>query len=759
MSIIQSEKIVLEQANGTPVALVVTGDEFYARHETMDGFTVVYDETKGLYCYAQLISGRFRSSGIPTHKRPPVGTRRHLQESPEVRSAKFENRFRTLYPGEGIVPGAGGVNFTLGPNNGLLAGRRVSDGNVLGMTILVEFQDLRIDMRIDDVKAMLNDDNFIANGNHCSVRTYFREVSNGKLDYRNRVVGPVRLSHDRRYYETHPLQREALQAAITGFNLNLAEFDSRNEGVVDAVSFLYAGRTVYGINGDTSRPSDLWPHNSEMSFQHNGIRTNYYMLTSLGRSSLDLSIGTFCHESGHLLCRFPDLYDYGRRDDDFTESAGLASYCLMSSGNHNNYGRTPAPICSYLRDLVGWPDLVVSLNEAGKRGIAHGDYAKVYKYVTDTPNEYFLLENRSRLGLDAHLPASGLAVFHCDTEGSNEWQQGSTDRHYQCALLQADGRRDLENDRRGDATDLFAGIPGIALSNTTLPSSREWDGSDSGFILREISVPGAEMFFGVGLAPTHPAEGAVTGESAPDLLIPDNAPEGMRDTIPMTGEGTITSLTVGVDIIHTYQGDLSLDLYSPRGTRIVLYAQHNQPGHDLVKTFVSTDHEELYRLHGESFAGNWLLHIKDLEAYNMGRLNAWEIEIHYQSAEQSIEKESTPELKIPDNNPVGLDDRIQIDARGRVRNIEVLLDVTHTFIRDLRVELVAPSGHSVFLHDREGGGSRNIHRTYDQVNHPRLETLMDLPVQGAWTLNIKDLEGWDTGILNHWSLKLTYERD
>ena len=83
-----------------------------------------------------------------------------------------------------------------------------------------------------------------------------------KLTYRNRVVGPVRLSHSRRYYETTPLMREALAIAISEFNLDLSDFDSRGDQIVDAVSFMYAGRTVYGVNGNNSNPSYLWPHSS-----------------------------------------------------------------------------------------------------------------------------------------------------------------------------------------------------------------------------------------------------------------------------------------------------------------------------------------------------------------------------------------------------------------------------------------------------------------------------------------------------------------
>src|SRR4029453_2913796 len=209
-------------------------------------------------------------------------------------------------------------------------------------------------------------------------------------------------------------------------------------------------------------------------------------LTSMGRTSHELSIGTFCHENGHLLCRFPDMYDYGERDGDNVESAGIGAYCLMGSGNHLNFGRTPSPVCGYLRDLAAWCDTVISLNEPGEREreAKHGDYSTLIKMPTDKPNEYFVVENRSKLGLDGSLPSSGLAVYHCDRLGSNELQEGSPTRHYQCALLQADGHLDLEHDvNQGDGSDLFGATAGVAVSNVTQPSSRRWDGADSGLII------------------------------------------------------------------------------------------------------------------------------------------------------------------------------------------------------------------------------------------------------------------------------------
>jgi hypothetical protein len=144
------------------------------------------------------------------------------------------------------------------------------------------------------------------------------------------------------------------------------------------------------------------------------------------------------------------------------------------------------------------------------------------KFESNRPNEYFIVENRSKLGLDGFLPSSGLAVYHCDTLGSNEFQEATSQRHYQCALLQADGLRDLEtNANQGDGTDLFSAVSGVAVSNLTNPSSRWWDGSDSGLVIADVEVPDAQIGFRVGAAPSA---GGIRGENTTAVTIPDMCP-------------------------------------------------------------------------------------------------------------------------------------------------------------------------------------------------------------------------------------------
>jgi hypothetical protein len=247
---------------------------------------------------------------------------------------------------------------------------------------------------------------------------------------------------------------------------------------------MYAGETLYA--------GWLWPHNSSMQIQIADVSSFFYTVVSNGSAS----IGTICHEAGHMLCRFPDLYDYGGRDGDFDDSSGLGAYCLMSTGNHQNKGRTPSPICVYLRDLVGWTKRV-SLNRSGTFYAKSGDFTTALRYdLDDQEDEYFLIENRYAKGNDEYLPASGLAIYHCDITGSNELEEGLPGRHYQCALLQADGRMDLEkNVNNGDPLDLFRESHGTTLSYDTNPSSRRWDKSDSGFVIEDVSAPGEEITF------------------------------------------------------------------------------------------------------------------------------------------------------------------------------------------------------------------------------------------------------------------------
>jgi subtilisin-like proprotein convertase family protein len=426
----------------------------------------------------------------------------------------------------------------------------------------------------------------------------------------------------------------------------------------------------------------------------------------------------------------------------------------MGSGNHLDSGRTPAPVCAYLRDLVGWCDTEIVLNTASDVLAVHGDYDTVLKYRSATPNEYFIVENRAKLGLDKHLPSSGLAIYHCDTLGSNEFQQGTGQRHYQCALLQADGLTDLEhNVNQGDGNDLFAAVNGVVASHATNPSTRLWSGADSGLVIADVSVPDVRIGFRIGAAPAAPL---VHAENTVAMPIPDNNPAGISSRIHIAAAGRVSRVAVGIDIQHSYIGDLQVTLASPGGVKVVLHQRAGGSRDDLSLRLDSASVAALAALVGQPAGGDWLLLVSDHEGQDVGTLQRWSLDLTVEAAAGgSTRGEATPRLAIPDNNPAGVSSSIAIGRAGSVRQLKVAVDITHTYIGDLRIELASPGGRSVVLHAQLGGGDDNLVVSYDSAAPlSPLAQLAGQPMQGDWTLRVVDTAAIDTGTLNHWSLEI-----
>lgn len=377
------------------------------------------------------------------------------------------------------------------------------------------------------------------------------------------------------------------------------------------------------------------------------------------------------------------------------------------------------------------------------------------KFSTDKANEYFIVENRTKLGLDSHLPSSGLAILHCDTLGSNEWQEGTRNEHYQCALLQADGHLDLENNRNaGDETDLFKAKAGVVLSNTTTPSSREWDGTDSGFLISDITAPDDTIDFSVG---SGTPSNIVHAETSPNIVIPDNDANGISSVLPIAANGEVTSVSVKVEIVHSWISDLKITLQSPSGKEVVLHDHKGRDGDDIFRTWTSDDFAKLQQLHGENVRGDWTLRVVDKASLDVGRLLHWELDVGIAAQTSGvIEDQVEPKLAIPDFNTAGIVSTMPLPQAGTVKDIVVGVDIEHTYTGDLQVELVAPSGFSVRLHDKEGAWRANINRTYDVGSTRNLQGLVGESIPGDWQLRVRNLARRDEGKLNAWSMKIWY---
>jgi subtilisin-like proprotein convertase family protein len=91
-----------------------------------------------------------------------------------------------------------------------------------------------------------------------------------------------------------------------------------------------------------------------------------------------------------------------------------------------------------------------------------------------------------------------------------------------------------------------------------------------------------------------------------------------------------------------------------------------------------------------------------------------------------------------------------------IYEVNVYVDITHTYINDLTVTLVSPSGTPVVLHNRSGGSSDNIVGWYDSElgSAEPLSRMNGEHSTGTWTLKINDGVPYNTGALNNWSLEV-----
>jgi subtilisin-like proprotein convertase family protein len=242
----------------------------------------------------------------------------------------------------------------------------------------------------------------------------------------------------------------------------------------------------------------------------------------------------------------------------------------------------------------------------------------------------------------------------------------------------------------------------------------------------------------------------------PALGIPDNDPAGVRSTIQFGDEAAISSVKVTVDITHTFIGDLRLTLTGPHGTPVVLHNKNGGSANDIRRAFDSAQTRALSALVGQSLKGDWTLHVQDFAAVDEGRLNRWELEIEGQP-DALVELEEAPGTTIPDNKETGIERTLTAPSAGRVKEVEAAVEITHTYVGDLLVELVSPTGTIIRLHEGTGGTADNLIKTYIRATTPRLQDLHGQTIQGAWRLKVSDRVAREVGKLNRWALKFTRE--
>jgi aminopeptidase S len=108
-------------------------------------------------------------------------------------------------------------------------------------------------------------------------------------------------------------------------------------------------------------------------------------------------------------------------------------------------------------------------------------------------------------------------------------------------------------------------------------------------------------------------------ENPADVAIPDLSTVESPITVAGVPGNAPATLGVGVDIRHTYRGDLVVDLVAPDGS---VYNLHNRAGgsaDDLVATFTVNASTEVAN-------GTWRLRVRDAASADTGTINAWSLQ-------------------------------------------------------------------------------------------------------------------------------------
>lgn len=471
------------------------GNQFYAVFETLDGFTIVQNPADGYYEYAKLSDDKndLVPSGVRVSEvsRRPTGLPQHLRIRHETTQRKAQQvlmqlggqpRWLTRWQQRQAQTRQA---LMAGPLGAPPTGHTV--GSYVGLCLLVQFPDVSGAIPQNQVDNFCNKQGYNLDGNNGSVYDYFYDNSDGKLYYTNIVTTYYTAKHNRAYYTDRTIAygTRARELIIEGLDyLKAQAFDfsrlsSDSDGYIYALNIFYAGDIVNNWS------EGLWPHSWTLATPYQaatGKRFADYQITNMGTQ---LTLGTFCHENGHMICDFPDLYDYGY------QSCGVGNYCLMCYGGADT---NPTQVGAYLKYKAGWTTRVTPISGTMTATVAAGknDFCIYGKNA----GEYFIIENRQQQKRDTSLPDAGLAVWHVDELGSNNNEQMTPTQHYECALEQADGRCDLEhNANAGDSDDLFSAPTKPSFSDTTTPNSKWWDGSVSGLTMNQISASGSTMTF------------------------------------------------------------------------------------------------------------------------------------------------------------------------------------------------------------------------------------------------------------------------
>lgn len=232
-------------------------------------------------------------------------------------------------------------------------------------------------------------------------------------------------------------------------------------------------------------------------------------------------------------------------------------------------------------------------------------------------------------------------------------------------------------------------------------------------------------------------------ETEPELDIPDNDSNGVSSRLTVDATGDISSLQVNVDISHTYIGDLTVKLLR-NGEEVTLHARQGGSADDIVRSFSISDFD------GQDVSGVWEIFVCDEAGRDVGTIHTWGLNVIIGGGGgggggSTLTFASTGAVSIPDNDEGGAESIINVSDSSTIRNLRVRVNIEHTWIGDLIVEL-RHGGLVRRLHNLSGGSEDDIESEF------QVQEFNNSNIQGEWALFVSDNAGADVGQIVDWEL-------
>ncbi len=551
-----SETVVpLKQPDGEVFDARQYGDEWNHGYETRDGYTVVRNPQTKAWEYAvdPAQSESLEPSGrVAGEEAPPEGVDKHLRpDDVTVPEVEYPEPDREL-PLSSAEDGAMRATAATGAHKSLV--------------ILVQFTDQE---SLGTTPAEWNSKFFGATD---SMRDYYQKASYGKLDIsaaaeghgiaNDGVVGWLTLPYAHPNTANFPngaADRKTTADAVKAADayVNYKAYDTNNDGKLSSRE-LHVTVIVAGQEGACCRSygKAVWGHfwtllSTEQPtvdgvlFGSAAAGGGYTQFGEFHRDHM-ATIGVMVHEMGHDL-GLPDLYD-----TDGT-SEGVGDWSVMGSGAWNtvsgHIGAMPAFPDAWSRAYEGW---LTPKREVGARSVGQATTSDAVYQLHDNPGgidwlsnvrsgtgEYFLVENRQKVGYDAGLPGCGLLVWHIDESRTYTNKANADDARRLVDLEEADNLNHLDGKvNQGDAGDPYPGTANNGyFDDLSSPSARLHDERLTGTAMETSGgcSPGMSATFSDDGVPRAPANDAFANAQA--ITLSNNSASVTGTNVGATKEG------------------------------------------------------------------------------------------------------------------------------------------------------------------------------------------------------------------------------